>query len=54
MTIEDLKVDSTDLRKIGYMTLGNDIENMLNLCVTKIENGELQNDREQLLEFLKA
>jgi hypothetical protein len=53
MSIDDLKVDARDLRLIGYMTLGRDIENMLELCVNKIECGELQNDREQLLAFLK-
>lgn len=53
MNVDDLKVNSVDLKNIGYMTSGNDIKYMLNLCVIKIENGELVNDREKLLDFLR-
>lgn len=53
MSIDELKVDATDLRIIGYMTAGNDIRHMLEECVRKIEKGELMNNREQLLAFLR-
>lgn len=53
MNVNELKVDATDLRLLGYMTAGTDIKDMLAECVRKIENGELINDRKQLLDFLK-
>lgn len=53
MNIDDLKVNALDLRLLGYMTAGNDIKNMLNECIKKIEKGELKNDRNELLKFLR-
>lgn len=54
MNISELKVDSRDLVKIGYMEAGHDIENMLKECAKSVDEGKLKNNREGLLFFLRA
>lgn len=53
LSIDELKINALDLQLLGYMSLGNDIKNMLNECIKEIEKGNLKNNRDELLSFLK-
>ena len=52
LTLKDLKINGNDLLNLGFS--GRKIGESLNLCLQKVLDGDLQNDKAELLAFLDS